>query len=533
MNLYRKLNYAWKQTCKIVLGDEVGELRDYRPWLEEVFIQNKFPKYGSWKKEVKSSLTGEVNYIFAPFYEKGVKFGEYNLLKEKKIEPLSINEIKDIDSILEAWKDRWYYRTNVVLGNSYNVEKSDSVFNSSFVLGSYAVVESSYVAYSLWIRNGGKYAFGSFGGPGFKFSIRSSYGSNLTRGLETYFFVDASDVYFSHYVIGSTEIMFSFNQVGKHYVIGNLQLSKDKYMRIKSSLLEQIRDELKRNKRLPSLMEIVGESSLPPEPIPQKKLRKIKTEEGCSLQPIEEGFKKTTKILLGKSFSLGELKDYLTGDRFIQPRIVETPGKVKTTYYPIAYFSLWPQDIDSRVIVQEEVEAASQVHLKEDTISNFQRIKDELGKIAYILQSTIIESRNVCRVSVAYRSRDVAYFFDATENKMAAYNHVGSPSSTYIFGSFFTTNSSFIINSDANEKLRRAMEADRCSNSNDIYFSHDIDGSSEVMFSQHLKGARYTIGNLKLSKDKYLSIKKGLLEQIAKELETKGTLHFSVRSMGL
>ncbi len=532
--LYEKLNQAWKQTCKIVLGDEVGELSEYKPWLEEVFKEYSSPEYGPWKKEVSSALTEKAVYVFAPFYEKGAKFAEYDLLKEKKIEPLSLDEIKDIDSILEAWKERWCYKASVVLGKSYHVEESDSVFNSSFVLGSYAVAESSYVAYSIWVRNGGRYIFGSGGGPGFKFAIRSGYGAGFNRGMGTYFFANVSDVYFSHYIFDSSEVMFSFNQIGKHYIIGNLQLTKDKYMQTKAALLEQIRAELKAKKRFPSLMELVAENKAKLLPIPEEELKKISVEEEkCDMKPIEAGFERTTKLLLGESFTLDELKGYLMGKRAVPPQLIETPSGAKAVYYSVLYHTSWPSDINLRIIIDKEANAAATVTLEESSIKELRSIRQSIGRIAYISQSLSYKSMNICSVPISFNSRDVAYIFDTTENKVAAYNYVGSPSSSYIFGSFFTTNSSFVINSDVNENLQRAIEADRCSNSSDIYFSHDIDGSTEVMFSQHLKGARYTIGNLALDKEKYLSIKASLLSQVVNELKSKGKLHFGVRELGV
>ncbi len=530
--LYEKLNQAWKQTCKIVLGDEVGELSEYKPWLKEIFKEYYSPEYGAWRKAVESKLTDKEVYIFAPFYKKDVKFAEYDLLKNKKIEPLSIDEIKDIDTILDAWKERWYYRASVVLGRSAWVEESDSVFNSTFVYRSYGITGSSYIAYTLWMRDGSKYVFGSGNGLEYKFSIRSSYGANITRGVGAYYFANVSDIYFSHYIFDSNEVMFSFNQIGKRYVIGNLQLSKEKYLQVKKGLLEQIRDKLIKDKRFPSTIELVEGSSAQLLPLEGIKKEAVESEK-CTLEPIKEGFKKTTTILLGEPFELSELEDYLRQKRVGEPLRTTTPSGRTAVFYKVLYHNLWKSNIKKRIIVQAEVEYAAKVHLELNDILSLGTIMERIGSIAYICQSLRYKSYNVCDVPAAHISRDVAYYMHAMDNKVAAYNYIGSPSSSYIFGSFFTTNSSFIINSDVNENLQRTVGADRCSNSSDIYFSHDIDGSTEVMFSQHLKGARYTIGNLALEKEKYLSIKAKLLSQIVDELKSKGKLHFSVKSMGV
>jgi len=66
------------------------------------------------------------------------------------------------------------------------------------------------------------------------------------------------------------------------------------------------------------------------------------------------------------------------------------------------------------------------------------------------------------------------------------------------------------------------------SESSDIYYSADIDGSNEIMFSFGVKGAHNTIGNLKLEKEKYKKIKKSLLEQISDELEKTKDLRYNI-----
>ena len=57
--------------------------------------------------------------------------------------------------------------------------------------------------------------------------------------------------------------------------------------------------------------------------------------------------------------------------------------------------------------------------------------------------------------------------------------------------------------------------------SSDVYYSSNISGSNEVMFSFFLYGKSYCIGNIELSREKYYSIKQAFLEQLV-ELIKKG-----------
>ena len=91
---YPELNNQWKSTCKLLFGKEVGELSDYRNWLMELnnqrFIQ-KSAKSGNDIVFTSSEFCNNAKFI-------GMDEVDFN----KKFEPLSINEIKDIDSIVSS-----------------------------------------------------------------------------------------------------------------------------------------------------------------------------------------------------------------------------------------------------------------------------------------------------------------------------------------------------------------------------------------------------------------------------------------------
>jgi hypothetical protein len=70
----------------------------------------------------------------------------------------------------------------------------------------------------------------------------------------------------------------------------------------------------------------------------------------------------------------------------------------------------------------------------------------------------------------------------------------------------------------------RNFEVSKVDYSSDIYFSHGLSGCLDCMFSFNLKNKRHCIGNLPLPKEKYLSIKAKLLEDMGGELERKKRL---------
>jgi hypothetical protein len=68
----------------------------------------------------------------------------------------------------------------------------------------------------------------------------------------------ASDSYYSASLEDCTNCLFTFNQRNKHYLIGNVPLAKDKYATLKAKLIGEIRDELKRKKSIPSVIQIIS-----------------------------------------------------------------------------------------------------------------------------------------------------------------------------------------------------------------------------------------------------------------------------------
>ncbi len=529
--IYGKLNEAWKTTCKIVLHGEVGKLKDFEPWLMKGIELMNTPETPLWKnvKDVK----GENVAVFGNLTTKAVKFVRWSNFSNVKTEPLTIDEIKDVDSILEAWRERWYYLAEVVLGESSYVNNSDGVFNSHYVSHSYGVNDSKFVAYGLWVRNGGTYVFGSGGGPAFKFTIRSFYGGNLTRTLETYYAADVADIYYSFGVYSSADIMFSFEVTGKRHVIGNLGLPKEKYNSIKKVLLEQIRDELTHKKALPSLFDLIVESKY----IPHVEGKATAEEPPFDLSPIEEGFKRTSKILLSEEMELKKMETYLSRGRSMKTEEVKSLLGNPIKFYHIMFYAHYPS-LKNRLLSLRELKGVELPALTEGELFSFERIKATIGKVAVICQEIQFVGSfggniNYKDVPIAAGVVNAYKTFDVTAGKHQAYNYLACPHSQYTYGSFFIVNSQIVINSDIGDYLTRVHGCYQCNRSSDVHFSIHIDGSSEVMFSQHLKGARYTIGNLQLNADKYKEIKAALLKQIVDELKSKGKLHFDVDSFGV
>ena len=57
---YDVLNNAWKKTCNLLLGEEIGELKDYEPYLKELIDRNVYRKSSISGKEVAFAETAHL-----------------------------------------------------------------------------------------------------------------------------------------------------------------------------------------------------------------------------------------------------------------------------------------------------------------------------------------------------------------------------------------------------------------------------------------------------------------------------------------
>ncbi len=509
--IYDTLEDAWNRTCKIVLGDEVGPLKDYTSFLHYQLDHDASPLIS------KVKISGEEKRIFHPLLR-----GELRLLKDEQMDEMTkwkadINTIKDIDSLTEEIKHVAAYRAYEVFGNSRNVEKSDLVTDSSFVYDSYMVESSKYVFASCWIRDGGAYTFGCGPcGPGLQFAIRCNWGGWLKRALETYYYVSSSDTYYSFLIKNCQDAMFCFFQNGKRNIIGNLELSKDTYLKIKTSLLEQIRDELKSKKTLPTLFDLINNSptaptdlDIPAQPSSQQFNQEI----------VENGFRKTLSILFGSASP-----QISTGD-FVKKTLLY--HRSANVLLPEKGKNMFDQDVVKfhvggvgnvelkRIVPEAALPTFSRLKLEKEEVESFDQIKKNIGKIGFICAELYAgTNKNLKDVLVAFNSQNILSVFDATKARDQAYNLVACPESTHTYFSSVVFNSSFVIGGFCSVDVKRALEVDRCVHSSDIFYCHNCDGCQNAMFSLHQKGKRYIIGNNVLSPSDYAKVKSALLEQI-------------------
>ncbi len=254
--LIPELESAWRATTKVLLGREIPNLLDYEDYLKRYTDPIEKRTSAISKKEVIISS----NRIPSNAPVIGHDEAEY-YAKLTSNSPLNINEIKDIDSIFSATKEKAFYTGNVLLGNSIKSQSCHRCVNLSYSLGCQDVHDGKFVAFTTSIRNP-EYSFGCCFGGDVKFCIKILDPYMTTRCMELFHCNVATDCYYCASLEDSSNCIFSFNQKNKHYLIGNIPLPKDKYAQLKSKLVAEIADELESKKKLPSIIDIIrGEPS--------------------------------------------------------------------------------------------------------------------------------------------------------------------------------------------------------------------------------------------------------------------------------
>ncbi|MFA5105763.1 MAG: hypothetical protein WC506_02265 [Candidatus Micrarchaeia archaeon] len=523
------INGAWKKTCQVLLGDEIGDLERYRGYLL---------KYVQPTATRKSALSGKpVCVPSAEPYPAGSRFiskeeeAEYAAWLSKQT-AMGINEIKDLDSAVSALGEKLYFCGDVVLGNSSNVEKSTDVTNSHYIYESWLIRDGAkYVAFTNNMR-GSEYCFGSADGGAVSFLIKGYDPFMDTRCFEVLRSKPLFDSYYVANLQGCNNCMFSFNLRNASYRIGNLQLGKDKYNSLKQKLLEDIRDTFKSRKEVPTLIDIIGQGTgkvlLPrmenapgkPEAVPMRHAAQ-------NMAPIQSAFDNTCMVVFGKR--LGDVRDFgpWLGEHVSGVVPVKSCASGAGFYSPELGFYL---PISKRMLTLEESLAlgSKSVGAQELDRLSLANASMLLASISPTTPEVIVGSNLNIIDCVDYQDSANSYmgshvFFA----KNSAYTFFGR-SSENVFGVDKVLYSNNCIRCRNSTNLARCFEVTDSYSCQDSYFCHNSENLSNCSFCFNAKNLKYAIGNLEIGREKYMKLKAALLAEITGELEKNKSLRLGV-----
>lgn len=522
---YAALDKAWRATCRVLLGQEACPLSKCEDWLKE-YMDGPFSR--------TSAVSKKPVYFSMDDYSPGAKylsFEEADLTK--KFEPLSINDMKDMDSVAEAVQERTFYTGNIVLGHSSFIEGSCNVHDSHFVLGSSGVVDSKYVAFSRHVR-GSEYVFGQHGADKDIHLVKCT-GAEMKRCMECHMAEVLSDCYYCGKVQNCIECMFCFGAENISHAIGNTRLPKDKYYSLKKKLLSDIADELSANGRVFSLLELLEKAGA------HKKDARLKfgkeQEPPFDISPIERAFQNTTRLLVGRKLEgIDNYADYLYRHVPIDmpSKSALSGNRVLSCGYRLHMFKLY--DFEGRLATDNELREIGKIGVGEEAVSkmgfSLDSAAEALHPVAYFnLDKVAGKNSNYKDCTVLINSQDVYKGSAFTWDKKCAYGFWPSVSEA-VFGVVLLFESSFSMNSYYSKKLTRCMEVDNCETCSDLYFSHNCENVRDSMFCFNTKNRHHSIGNAELPPETYKKVKSSLVAQMADELEKKKTLKWDIFTVG-
>lgn len=521
---FEELDKQWKATCRIIFGDEVGDLRDFSGWL-------------SWNTRrpfiAKSSKSGQDVLFVLPILTKNARALSYEEVDfSRKFPPLSINQIKDIDSLFGALSERICYAGNIHLGNSSFIERGADVVESFYVIDSAQVSFSKYVAYGYNMEYA-ESVFGTMHHGHCNHSIMISDSDKLSRCLEAYTCEESSALYYCHRLFNCHDCMFSFNLRNARNFIGNLSLPPEKYQELRAKLLPELAGNLRKKKSLPTLLWLAD--AFPPD---KKTLSAISPsvsppmKKTAKPEEIEKAFEKTAELVLGRKLSgMTKYASYLEEYSRTQVKESSAMSKEPIMVPDYGHYLDYPKN---RLLTEQESELAGMaLRASEADLERFDlgAIRSWIGKIAYffpglnhgkiynIIDSHVsVNSTGCYRSLISMYSKNVAYTFYALESESA-------------FGCNSIRKSSFVIRCSLSAKLQRCFEVDSSYNCSGCYFCHNCENVQDSMFCFNSRNLRHAIGNVELPKADYVKIKARMLQQLNDELMRTNSLHFSVLNL--
>ncbi|MFA6328456.1 MAG: hypothetical protein WCY41_03350 [Candidatus Micrarchaeia archaeon] len=512
------IEQAFRATSKVIFGEEIGSLKEFAPYFEESMFPYQIKR---------SAVSGKPVMLSNHLYPAGGRFISQDEIGMLKFPPLSVNEIKDIDSLFAAASERAVFCGNKQFGRNTEVSDVDNCVDCSSILHGHSLYQVKYGAYVSTLRDA-EHVFGVCGFPGTQFGMRMCDGVGANRCFETYYGTSLADMYYSFNCVGCSNCIFAFNLRSKRNVIGNLELPKDEFMRLKKKLVAEMADELRKKKRLFSVADIAyfgrdkkdipGEKIAFDSPPPQK---------------IEDAFSSTCCIVLGKEHR---------GIRRFGPWLLRRAISVKkvkgakgTPTFKVGLLPTIKELPADRLVTNAEGAEASRLHpiaIKPGEELTLHEALSRVAKVALFsvefidgVNDRCVDTPNLYGGSVIYK------ILDTTNSKCAAYSSAVIESE-HIFGGYFRLlQSQFCMNIFDSTSLKGCFEVDASYSSRNSYFCHNCENVNDAMFCFNAKALQYAFCNQVVGKEEYARLKKILLDYVNAELEKNGGLDASIFSI--
>jgi hypothetical protein len=517
--VYRELDRQWKATCRIVLGGEIGPLDEYKEWLCGLNDPLTLRRISS----------GHMVAMTSNSYCEGSAVQDMAQVDfMRKFEPISINDMKDIDSLFESVAERFSYCGNITIGNSKFVESSSEVSDSFFVYKCTRISGCKNAAYSQWMRLS-ENLFGTNEGGESQFCIRCGIVYRNQRSFELWIGGNTSDSYYSYGLEGCKDCIFCFNLIGKSNAIGNLQLPRNKYSELKEKLLSELRSELMEKKKLPSLIELISQEK----PDYSHALSAVKGLSSATRDKdksrLEGAFTKASSVVLGEPLKgIDAYAGWLSRHTIVTR---DSKSVLSKTALQVSEYPIMRELPENRIVTQEEATVLGEKLAAWQTPPSSISLADAphiLSPIAYFPPERRLGSyKNLVACQWGAESTDCYRTVVASHDKYCGYN-AWPRNSENIFGSGLVFNSEFCFKCFDGVGLKRCFEVDSGRGCSDTWFSHNVEGLQSALFCFNTKSKRYAVGNAEIGPEQFAKVKKLVQDWAISELKKRKSVPISV-----
>lgn len=511
------LEKRWAGVSRLLFGRETCGLEECSQWLADRIEPISFHKSALSGREVISAPTDYCGK------GKWLSFEEADFSKE--FGPVSINDCKDIDSLVSAISERLQYSGNIVFGNSSHIEKSSNLNDSHYIYGVGRHGDSKYVAYCT-IGRLNEDVFGCNGIGESRFCVKGGRTHRCSRCFETWLCLNCTDCYYSAALENCAECFFSFDLQNARYCIGNLALAPEKYRSIKEKLKSEMAEKLAKEKRLPSLVQIVAKAGKSKPSVQGKAGGEEKTDKAA----VEAAFLKTSALIFGKPLE-GGVDSYAKWlSRHTHPTLGrKSSASGNALFIPsILSYSLLPQD---RLLSKAEaLEHGMKAKISPEDAGSLSlaNAHEKIGAIAFFnVEFVEGKNRNNSECAVCFESSDNYRNSMTFYTKKSAYNF-WPRDSEHLFGTDSPFTSQFSMNIYSCTNQVRCFEIDCCGYCSDSYFCHNGENLRDCMFCFNAKNRKNSIGNAELPAEDYRKIKSLLISQMHDELSRTHDLKWDI-----
>jgi len=250
-HIKKEINTAFSLTCKMLLGRPLeGDIGAHEKWLTHGVLQPLPAASALSKKPIR--LMRFANYDKLPANRlltlaEGAAHGRENKIDGQAAGALTLANAGSMLSPIAFFTPEFVEGTNTDI-----LDCAASVDSSMCYRMAAPPVATKYAAFTYWARRC-EYVFGGSTLFDCRFALACRHCVSLTRCLGTDSSRSSSDCHFCHNVEDCAECLFCFNVKGKRYAIGNVEMKKEDYLRVKKMVMVEVAALLEKEKKLPEI----------------------------------------------------------------------------------------------------------------------------------------------------------------------------------------------------------------------------------------------------------------------------------------